>query len=238
MSSALVLYGTIWIFLISFACGSSEGVFDKIKAGLQNAKNYIETARDIADLVSKSLRPKIPPKKRGDEADFSEEYVKKDYEPTHLVSTFFRLLGLDSKKVTAVAVNSFIFFAQMISELFKLTPKVQRANTINEETNPLDPIQLMIDSENEKVQNLLKKAKDTDLPNQLIEHADSFDSSCIKLLLCKTSPFIWAAQNSLEASKKNNHHDITLWLPSKEKFEEYADECEDKHTDCELNFAL
>lgn len=91
-------------------------VFEKIKAGFENAKNYLQTARDIADLVSKSLKSKLNQNtKRGDQADFQQDNNQNgSFQPTNLISTFFRLLGLDSRKITAVAVNSFIFFAQMV----------------------------------------------------------------------------------------------------------------------------
>jgi hypothetical protein len=91
-----------------------SGMFDKIKAGLQNARNYLETAKDIADLVSESLRTKETENKRGDDADFTNKEESKPFEITNIITTFFRLLGLDSKKMTAVTVNSFIFFAQMV----------------------------------------------------------------------------------------------------------------------------
>ena len=87
------------------------------------------------------------------------------------------------------------------------------------------------------MQNLLKQAQDKYLPNRLIDQVDGFDSSCIRLLLCKTSPIIWAAQKSLENGSINGRRDLTSWLPPRDKFEEYSDECDDKHTDCKLDFS-
>ncbi|XP_058798532.1 uncharacterized protein LOC131668416 [Phymastichus coffea] len=235
MSTMFFLYCVVLIFLISFTSGE-EGVFDKIKAGLKNAKGYLETAKNIADLVSKSLRQKDTTKKRGDDTDFSEKQ-NKPFETINVVSTFFKLLGLDSTKMTAVAVNSFIFVAQVISELFKLTPKVIHAKTVSDETDLSGPMKLITDNGNEKIQNLLQQAYDKSLPSKLIELTKGFDSSCVRLLVCKTSPVIWAAQKSLK-NQMINHRDISSWLPSREKFEEYSDICDENHSDCNINFHL
>ncbi|XP_017762641.1 PREDICTED: uncharacterized protein LOC108552542, partial [Eufriesea mexicana] len=86
------------------------GVLDKIKAGLEYATNYLETAKDIADLVAKSL-DRNQEKRRGEGEDGKKSET---FGPSNVVSAFFRLLGLDSQKITAIAVNSVIFLAQMV----------------------------------------------------------------------------------------------------------------------------
>jgi len=78
---------------------------------LQYASNYLETAKDIADLVSKSLGGKQKQKRGDDENDDA----KQPFGPSNLVSAFFHLIGLDSQKVAAIAVNSVIFLAQMVN---------------------------------------------------------------------------------------------------------------------------
>lgn len=90
-------------------CTLISDVLDKIKTGLQYASNYLETAKDIADLVSKSLGRKQKQKHGDDEND-----AKQPFGPSNLVSAFFQLIGLDSQKVAAIAVNSVIFLAQMV----------------------------------------------------------------------------------------------------------------------------
>lgn len=77
---------------------------------MQYASNYLETAKDIADLVSKSLGHKQK-QKRGE----VEDDEKQSFGPSNFVSAFFRLIGFDSQKVAAIAVNSVIFLAQMVS---------------------------------------------------------------------------------------------------------------------------
>lgn len=69
----------------------------------------METAKDIADLVSKSLGH-TQKQKRGED----ENGDKQSFGPSNFVSAFFRLIGFDSKKVAAVAVNSVIFLAQLV----------------------------------------------------------------------------------------------------------------------------
>lgn len=80
---------------------------------MQYASNYLETAKDIADLVSKSLGHKQK-QKRGDDEN-NENDAKQPFGPSNLVSAFFQLIGLDSQKVAAIAVNSVIFLAQMVN---------------------------------------------------------------------------------------------------------------------------
>lgn len=87
-------------------------VLNKIKAGLQYASNYLQTAKDIANLVSKSLGHKQN-QKRGEDGGNDEK--QQQFGPSNFVSAFFRLIGFDSQKITAIAVNSVIFLAQMVS---------------------------------------------------------------------------------------------------------------------------
>lgn len=87
-------------------------MLDKIKNGLKYAKNYLETAKTIADLVSKSLNQQNN-QKRGDEG-INHDEASKHRDSGNLASAFFRLLGLDSPKIAAIAVNSAIFLAQMV----------------------------------------------------------------------------------------------------------------------------
>ncbi|XP_032684815.1 uncharacterized protein LOC116850527 [Odontomachus brunneus] len=212
----------------------TEDVLDKIKTGLQYASNYLETAKDIADLVSKSLghNKQKQKQKRGEDGD---DEVKQPFGPSNLVSAFFRLIGLDSPKVAAIAVNSFIFLAQMISTLLGVkSPQGNIARNTNDAVLTWDPVKFILENKNDKVQNLVDQARDVNLPNHLIARISGSDSACIRLLLCKSSPVIKAAQTSLNNKSRHGMRRMTAWLPSKEEFEANSDECEDKHTDCSL----
>lgn len=68
-----------------------------------------------------------------------------------------------------------------------------------------------------------------------MEYADRNGTPCVKLLMCKTSPIIWAAQKSLKNKTYIGKRDLTFWLPSKEEFEEYSDKCNDINDDCPLD---
>ncbi|KZC06052.1 hypothetical protein WN55_07138, partial [Dufourea novaeangliae] len=209
-------------------------VLDKIKAGLEYATNYLETARDIADLVARSLGGKQK-EKRGDEG--TKE--KGGFLPASVMSAFFRLIGLDSQKVTAIAVNSVIFLAQMarINSLFELKPSkgnIGRNLDDEEETSTWNPAKLIMESKNERIQKLIEHTQNEHLPDQLMQRVDGLDSACIRLLLCKTSPVIRAAQNSLKITTQGESRGMTGWLPSRDEFEENNDRCEVTHNDCEL----
>ncbi|KAL6264159.1 hypothetical protein P5V15_004238 [Pogonomyrmex californicus] len=234
MSSVVVylFFCAFWITIFNnVQLTKTEDVLDKIKTGLQYASNYLETAKDIADLVSKSLGHKQKQKRGEDEND----QIKQSFGPSNLVSAFFRLIGFDSQKVAAVAVNSVIFLAQMISTLFGLKSSQNNiSRNIDDKELTWNPLKFTLENKNEKIRNLVDQARNPNLPNQLIARMTGSDTACIKLLLCKSSPVIRAAQNSLNNKSQNYVHRIIGWLPSKEEFETNSDECEDKHTDCHL----
>ncbi|OAD53567.1 hypothetical protein WN48_09729 [Eufriesea mexicana] len=222
--------------MLTFALASrqeDDGVLDKIKAGLEYATNYLETAKDIADLVAKSL-DRNQEKRRGEGEDGKKSET---FGPSNVVSAFFRLLGLDSQKITAIAVNSVIFLAQMISALFNLkATKESPARSLEDESDvsSWNPAKLITESKNERIQSLVEQARDENLPVRLIERIDEVGFACVRLLVCKISPVIRAAQNFLKNEDRGGSSRMTSWLPSRDEFEENSDECENTHTDCGL----
>ncbi|KMQ85985.1 hypothetical protein RF55_15180, partial [Lasius niger] len=146
-SISCLLFCVIWITIFdNVQLAKTEDVLDKIKTGLQYASNYLETAKDIADLVSKSLGHKQK-QKRGDDENND---AKQPFGPSNLVSAFFQLIGLDSQKVAAIAVNSVIFLAQMISSLFGLKSQENIAKNIDDEALAWDPLKFTLENKNEK----------------------------------------------------------------------------------------
>ncbi|XP_031775524.1 uncharacterized protein LOC116415207 [Apis florea] len=226
------LYISTMVIFASSSPQQDDGVLDKIKTGFEYASNYLETAKDIADLVASSLGSKQK-EKRGEDEDAKN---KGSFGPSTVMSAFFRLFGLDSQKVTAIAVNSVIFLAQMISSLFNLKPKENSGRSLEDESDAWNPARLITESKNERIQNLLEQARDENLASRLMDRLDGDDSSCIRLLVCKISPVIKAAQYSLKNKTQDKWHRMTSWLPSKDQFEENSDECENTHTDCSLFF--
>lgn len=88
-------------------------MLEKLKNGLKYARNYLETAKEIADLVANSWKQQDNNKKRGDEYVKNDKMPKENYSD-NLTSAFFRLLGLESPKIAAITVNSAIFLAQLV----------------------------------------------------------------------------------------------------------------------------
>ncbi|XP_011707005.1 PREDICTED: uncharacterized protein LOC105462172 [Wasmannia auropunctata] len=230
-SVSCFLFCVLWITIFDkVQLTKTEDVLDKIKAGLQYASNYLETAKDIADLVSKSLGHKQK-QKRGE--DGNDE--KQPFGPSNFVSAFLRLIRFDSQKVAAIAVNSVVFLAQMISTLFGLKSSQSNiARNMDDEEFAWDPLKFTLENKNENIRNLVDQARNPNLPNQLIARVTGSDFACIRLLLCKSSPIIHAAQTSLNNKSQDYMHRIIGWLPSKEDFEISSDECEKIHTDCRL----
>lgn len=84
---------------------------------------------------------------------------------------------------------------------------------------------------------LIEEARSEALPDRLLDSLDGLDSGCIRLLLCKSSIVIRAAQESLKNKGRTTGDRVrsfTAWLPTREEFEGNSDECEDKYTDCRL----
>ncbi|KAK2582480.1 hypothetical protein KPH14_004784 [Odynerus spinipes] len=239
MSSVRAILGFVLVFIVfdSFVLfGQADGVFDKIKAGFRYANDYLETVKEVANLVAKSLNPKR--KESQNRGDRAGDHTDRDFGTSNIVSAFFRLLGLDSQKVAAITVNSAIFLAQMISSLFEL-PAVKNDKfdqATDDVETPWDPLQFILKNKNEKMKKLIEEARNEALPDRLLDSLDGFDSGCIRLLLCKISIVIRAAQESLKNKKPNSNgiRSFTAWLPSREDFEGNSDECEDKYTDCRL----
>ncbi|XP_046749253.1 uncharacterized protein LOC124413008 [Diprion similis] len=247
---AMLLLGfSLLSFTHAYAAVQRPGVLDTIKSGLEYASSYIGIAKDIAELVATSLGHEK--QNRGDNGTDqpSKNFTgkKKYFGNQGLMAAFFKLLGLDPTKINAIAVNSAIFLAQMISTAFNLKSKLDRSRgmdlKLDEDQDPLTdddkwirgPMQLILDSTNERIQRLVAQAKDENLPRHLVDRIDGLDTDCVRLFVCKAAPVIWAAQNSLRGKGNGSRKwDITTWLPSRVEFEENGDKCEENHTACRL----
>lgn len=82
------------------------GVMGKIKAGFEIAGKFlgIDQTNTLAQMVSQTFREKA-----------SEKSSKGPTGDNSIFSGFLRLLGLDTKKLSAIAVNAIIFVAQLVS---------------------------------------------------------------------------------------------------------------------------
>lgn len=97
------------VFCFSFSNDdATSGVFGKLKTGLKLAGQFLglDTASEVAKLVTESF---AKPSRKGDTANSG----------TNIFSGFFRILGLESSKIGAIAVNAIVFFAQLVSTFFQ-----------------------------------------------------------------------------------------------------------------------
>ncbi|XP_024082947.1 uncharacterized protein LOC106670156 [Cimex lectularius] len=139
-------------------------------------------AKAVAKLVSSNF-PVPPPRQAG--SDF--------------ISNILRILGLDQSKLGAIALNALIFLAHVIGSTIKgKTPlKPSEEDDIGPQGNPLT--WTFIDFPNE-ARELVRAAQEKSLPERLIKllrDGATGETDCVQLLLCRSSPIIWAMQKSL-----------------------------------------
>lgn len=92
------------------------------------------------------------------------------------------------------------------------------------------------------------------LPQRLVEIVGTFEertgeADCIKLLLCKSAPFVWGMQRAIseridgtdeeeldeENQQKTNRIDAFFkYLPEVREFRQHGDSCEDRYTECKV----
>lgn len=97
-----------WILLlVVFSCVIAEEnrsfyMFGKIKSSIQMAGKLLglDHAKGVAELVSEA---------------FGKTRIKHDNGKDNVFSGFWRVLGFDAKKISAIAVNAIIFVAQLVS---------------------------------------------------------------------------------------------------------------------------
>ncbi|XP_034942896.1 uncharacterized protein [Chelonus insularis] len=209
-----------------------SALLEKIRNGLKSMKSYLDRVKGIASLVSNTFKRKNDQKPCDD--DKNGDGMKRP-ESSTLASAFFRLLGLDTPKIAAITVNSAIFLAQMVSLLFGINSQTKRSSDQNnsKEKTLFDPFKFFMESDNEDIQDLVRQAQSSELPNRIIDGIDEFDAACVRLLMCKFAPIILHAQESLK-NKTATRFAWTTWIPTKSIFEENAEYCEIKHSDCKI----
>ncbi|KAJ3630560.1 hypothetical protein MTP99_011752 [Tenebrio molitor] len=210
------------VFLL-LVCASSEEqtVFGKLKSGFQLAGKIlgIDHATGVAQLVTEAFG-KSHPKGDGSEG------------PSNIFSGFLRILGFDSKKIGAIAVNAIIFVAQLISSSLSRPslPQITEARGMRSGS----PLDWMMSSP--QVIRMFSHIKDKSLPDHIImyikERALDEDTDCVQLLVCKGAPFIWGMQKVLDNSTVKGAKSLYAHLPSLDEVVEHADLCDKKHPYC------
>ena len=107
-----------------YSCVNFAAVVTKFREGLNMAGKFLglNTAQGVAHLVSSSLLTTLPQWPR-EETDGGLQHG--------LFSGFFRLLGLDSTKLGAIALNVIIFIAQLVSITYSGTQTQYNHQNIN-----------------------------------------------------------------------------------------------------------
>ncbi|KAJ9600747.1 hypothetical protein L9F63_001102 [Diploptera punctata] len=223
---------------------NAGSVVAKLKEGIDTAGKLLglNTAQGVAHLVSSSLLRTRPMWLR-EGSDTTLQHG--------IFSGFFRLLGLDSTKLGAIALNAIIFIAQLISN--SLVPQIQNTSSgrsHHQQETKGTPVSWILDNPSAQMGNLLKRAQDEFLPDKVIrsiqDRYSDDESGCIQLLVCKTSPFVWGMQKSVRALLRGNQEDRKGWnrltpiqimyndLPSVKEITEYGDNCEDRFPTCKI----
>ncbi|XP_060531764.1 uncharacterized protein LOC132705286 isoform X2 [Cylas formicarius] len=103
-----------------------------------------------------------------------------------ILSAFFRILGLDGKKIGAIAVNVLILIAESISASLSTKSSAELPQS-RKQTVTGSPFQWM--NENAVVAEMASHMTDASLPNEVVKHIKerSLDEAtgCIQLLMCK-----------------------------------------------------
>lgn len=115
------------------------------------------------------------------------------------------------------------------------------------------PIDWILNNPNENLGNLLKQIRDNKLPQYLIEMVEKIegkqgDGDCVKLLLCKSAPFIWGMQkaiieridgvladdadNEVILKKKDRMSQMFKHIPELDEFKIHGDACELRYSKC------
>ncbi|XP_017775502.1 PREDICTED: uncharacterized protein LOC108561898 [Nicrophorus vespilloides] len=203
-----------------------NSVFGTIKSGLEKAGKMLglDRASGVAQLVSNAFSKNS---RKG-------ETNQKDT----IFSGFLRILGLDNKRIGAIAVNAIIFMAQLIStSLSKAPPAYITSQRRDLDESPLDWM-----LSNPEVEKMLPHASNGNLPHHIVEflrEGPARDSTgCLQLLICKGAPFVWGMQRAINAKGKDvkrGFSALTDYIPSLEQVAEHGDECEIKHPYCIIN---
>ncbi|KAK4887020.1 hypothetical protein RN001_003291 [Aquatica leii] len=218
-------------FLTSILCFNNDktsGVIGKIKAGFEIASKFLgfDPGNGLAQMVSDT---------------FSGKHTKSPREDTsnNVFAGFLRLIGLDTKKISAIAVNAIIFVAQLISTTLSrpIPSQLTQARKLKNGT-PYDWI-----LNNAHIVDLLSTAKNNDLPKNIVEYIKDRgldeETDCIQLLMCKTTPLIWGMQKTVNSSIDEipkGKAALFANLPSIEEFTDYSDACESKHPYCTIYY--
>ncbi|KAF9424268.1 hypothetical protein HW555_000661 [Spodoptera exigua] len=246
----------------------NDGLMDRLSSGMKFAQNLLgseSVALKVAEFVVRAFQTanKPPTTNRrwpqndvhSEETSYSEsESYNQDKGPDYDVNEtqspltplrqIVRLFGLQPNQISAVAVNALVFVAQMISTFLSGPRRPSKPYRSD------DPMEWILNKNSRNLQELIAAAKNESLPgtiDELIqEHGSDEETSCIRLLVCKVTPFITRMQKTVFGNEKEENDasfpkeprgSATMYrhLPTAEEINARNDICERQHKDCNLN---
>ncbi|CAK1582829.1 unnamed protein product [Parnassius mnemosyne] len=242
-----------------------EGFFDRLSTGMKFAHDFLgseSVALKVANFVVRAFntvnnpttsRKNQPHPIKDEYTEDSDEDTFQENQPnTNLYQTsnfmspwrhIIRLLGLQPNQLSAVAVNALVFVAQMISTF--LSGSLRPGKTHRSE----DTTAWLLNKNSKQLQDLITAAKNDSLPDHIEdlinEQESEEETSCIRLLVCKITPFIIKMQSTVfgkdDPASKNNFSDssgaaiLYRHLPTTEEIHSRSDICESRYKGCNLN---
>ncbi|KAF9794591.1 hypothetical protein SFRURICE_018654 [Spodoptera frugiperda] len=263
------------VLLITFQvmCASeqyrNDGLMDRLSSGMKFAQNLLgseSVALKVAEFVVRAFQTanKPPTSTRrwpqndvhSEETSYSEsESYSQDKGPDYDVNEtqspltplrqIVRLFGLQPNQISAVAVNALVFVAQMISTFLSGPRRPSKPYRSD------DPVAWILNKNSRNLQDLIAAAKNESLPgtiDELIqEQGSDEETSCIRLLVCKVTPFITRMQKTVFGTGEEERDKARFakelrgsaimyrHLPTAEEINARNDICERQHKDCNLN---
>ncbi|XP_028155861.1 uncharacterized protein LOC114349613 [Ostrinia furnacalis] len=253
----------VWLVLVlQAACAQEyarEGFIDRLSSGMKFATDLLGTesvAQKVAEFVVKAFqitnkpspykRPPPDTLEESSEESFASEKrpnynVEEAANPMSPLKYLVRLFGLQPGQISAVAVNALVFVAQMISTFLAGNRRPNRPYRSD------DPIEWVLNKRSSRLQELISRAKNESLFNDIEgiieEQGSNEETSCIRLLVCKVTPFVHKMQEAVfgkegrdvKPGKLRGAATMYRHLPSTDEIKERSDICERKHRDCDLN---
>lgn len=115
------------------------------------------------------------------------------------------------------------------------------------------PLDWILENKNVIFTKLLDDVRDKNLNIQLVKMIEDHESEigegdCIKLLMCKITPFLWSMQKSIndrvmgkveETNEQNATETLSAqtlfhYLPDWKEFKDHGDACEEKYVACNI----
>ncbi|XP_065347513.1 uncharacterized protein LOC135944461 [Cloeon dipterum] len=186
----------------------------------------VDMADRVASLVSNGI---------GNRAQFKNQQQKSQKQEQQqspgpgLFGGFMRLLGLDSTRLGAIAVNAFIYVSEMIAATLTKRTAINRSgtwsafsrDTKDDEEPAGTPFSWLLDNASPKVTEALKLALNPELPEILItllkgrskRSLDTLSNEgpthCLQRLMCQISPVMHGMQQAvskaIDQTKTPNH---------------------------------